>query len=79
MDIDCQFCKQKGCSVCKQRGWVEMLGAGMIHPNMLQKVGLDPQKYSGFAWGMGLDRITMSKYGINDIRALFNGDLIYNL
>ena len=79
VDIDCQFCKGKGCPVCKNRGWIEMLGAGMIHPNMLKKVGLDPQKYSGFAWGMGLDRITMSRYQINDIRALYNGDLTYKL
>ena len=79
VDIDCQFCKGKGCAVCKNRGWIEMLGAGMIHPNMLKKVGLDPQKYSGFAWGMGLDRITMTRYQINDIRALYNGDLIYNI
>jgi phenylalanyl-tRNA synthetase alpha chain len=79
VDIDCQFCQQKGCSVCKQRGWIEMLGAGMIHPNMLRAVNIDPDKYSGFAWGMGLDRIAMAKYGINDIRALYNGSLTYNL
>lgn len=79
VDIDCPFCAQKGCSVCKQRGWVEMLGAGMIHPNMLTKVGVDPKKYSGFAWGMGLSRIVMDRYGIADTRALFNGDLIYKI
>lgn len=79
VDIDCQFCQQKGCSVCKNRGWVEMLGAGMIHPNMLRVVGIDPAKYSGFAWGMGLDRITMSRYKLNDIRALFNGNLVYKI
>ncbi len=79
MDIDCEFCKGRGCPVCKNRGWIEMLGAGMIHPNMLKKVELDPQKYSGFAWGMGLDRLAMARYKINDIRALYNGDLIYNL
>lgn len=79
VDIDCPFCGQKGCSVCKNRGWIEMLGAGMIHPNMLIKVGLDPNKYSGFAWGMGLSRITMDRYSITDTRALFNGDLMYNL
>lgn len=79
VDIDCSFCAQKGCSVCKQRGWVEMLGAGMIHPNMLEKVGVDPSKYSGFAWGMGLSRIVMDRYGINDTRALFNGDLVYKI
>jgi phenylalanyl-tRNA synthetase alpha chain len=77
VDIDCPFCNQKGCTVCKYRGWIEILGSGMIHPNMFRRVGLDPQKYSGFAWGMGLDRVTMSRHGIADIRALFNGDLIY--
>lgn len=78
VDIDCPFCEGKGCTVCKQRGWIELLGAGMVHPNMLRKVGLDPQKYSGFAWGMGLDRVAMTRYHINDIRALYNGDLVYN-
>ncbi len=79
VDIDCPFCNQKGCSVCKQRGWIEMLGAGMIHPAIFKRVGLDPQKYSGFAWGMGLDRITMARYNIGDIRSLFNGDLVYKV
>lgn len=79
VDIDCQFCNQRGCSVCKNRGWVEMLGGGMVHPNMFKVVGLDPFKYSGFAWGMGLDRITMARYKINDIRALFNGNLVYKI
>lgn len=79
VDIDCPFCKQKGCSVCKNRGWIEMLGAGMIHPNMFIKVGLDPKKISGFAWGMGLDRIVMARYGINDVRSLTNDDIIYKI
>ena len=79
VDIDCQFCNQKGCSVCKNRGWVEMLGAGMIHPNMFRMAGLDPAKYTGFAWGMGLDRITMARYKLNEIRALFNGNLTYKI
>lgn len=79
VDIDCQFCNQRGCSVCKNRGWVEMLGGGMIHPNMFRVVGLDPSIYSGFAWGMGLDRITMARYKLNDIRALFNGNLVYKI
>ena len=79
VDIDCPFCKQKGCSVCKNRGWIEILGGGMIHPNLFKRVGLDPQKYSGFAWGMGLDRIAMTRYGITDIRSLYNGDLIYKI
>lgn len=79
VDIDCPFCYQKGCSVCKMRGWIEMLGAGMVHPNMFNQIGLDPNKYSGFAWGMGLDRITMARYGISDIRSLYNGDLVYKI
>ncbi len=79
VDIDCPFCNQKGCSVCKQRGWIELMGAGMVHPNMLKRVGLDTEKYSGFAWGMGLDRVAMTRYGIKDIRALYNGDLVYNI
>lgn len=77
VDISCAFCDKKGCSVCKYRGWIEMLGAGMVHPNMLRRVHLDPAKYSGFAWGMGLDRIVMQRYGIRDIRSLYNGDIGY--
>lgn len=77
VDISCPFCYMRGCTVCKRRGWIEMLGAGMIHPNMFRRVGLDPQKYSGFAWGMGLDRIVMTRYGITDIRSLYNGDIGY--
>ena len=77
MDISCPFCNFKGCMVCKYRGWIEILGAGMIHPSMLEMVKLDPLKFTGFAWGMGLDRIAMTRYGINDIRALFNGNLAY--
>lgn len=79
VDIDCPFCNQKGCSVCKMRGWIEILGAGMVHPNILKRVNLDPAKYSGFAWGMGLDRIAMDRYHISDIRALYNGDLVYKI
>ena len=79
VDIDCPFCNQKGCPVCKMRGWIEILGAGMVHPTILKRVNLDPQKYSGFAWGMGLDRIAMDRFHINDIRALYNGDLIYKI
>lgn len=77
LDIDCQFCKQKGCSVCKGRGWIEMLGAGMIHPNILKNFGYDTKKISGFAFGMGLDRIVMDRFKINDIRSLYNGDIKY--
>jgi len=77
LDIDCQFCKKKGCSVCKGRGWIEILGAGMIHPNILREMGYDPRKISGFAFGMGLDRIVMDRFQIDDIRSLYNGDIAY--
>lgn len=77
VDISCAFCDKKGCTVCKHRGWIEMLGAGMVHPNMLRRVNLDPAVYSGFAWGMGLDRIVMQRFGIADIRSLYNGDISY--
>jgi phenylalanyl-tRNA synthetase alpha chain len=77
LDLDCLFCNGKGCSVCKGRGWIEMLGSGMIHPNMLKGFGYDPKKISGFAFGMGLDRIVMDKFKINDIRSLYNGDIKY--
>jgi len=75
LDMSCLFCKGKGCSVCKKTGWLEIGGAGMIHPNVLKNGGFNPLKYQGFAFGMGLDRITMLKCGINDIRWLQSGDL----
>jgi len=77
LDLDCQFCKQKGCSVCKGRGWLEMLGAGMIHPQILKNFGYKPSEISGFAFGMGLDRIVMDRFKIKDIRSLYNGDIKY--
>ncbi len=77
LDIDCKFCDQKGCSVCKGRGWIEMLGAGMIHPKILKNFGYDTKKISGFAFGMGLDRIVMDRFKINDIRSLYNRDIKY--
>jgi phenylalanyl-tRNA synthetase alpha chain len=77
LDLDCQFCHKKGCRVCKGRGWIEMLGAGMIHPNILEKMGYQPSKISGFAFGMGLDRIVMDRYGIDNIRSLYNEDIKY--
>jgi phenylalanyl-tRNA synthetase alpha chain len=76
LDMQCVFCKGAGCSVCKRRGWVEISGGGMIHANMLRINNIDPQKYSGFAWGMGFDRIVMQKLGIDDIRKLYDGTLI---
>ena len=77
LDLDCAFCNQKGCTVCKGRGWLEMLGAGMIHPNILKNFKIDSKKISGFAFGMGLDRIVMDRFKITDIRSLYNGDIKY--
>lgn len=77
LDLDCQFCNQKGCPVCKGRGWLEMLGAGMIHPQILRNFGYNPKEMSGFAFGMGLDRIVMDRFKIADIRSLYNGDIKY--
>ncbi|MFH2019709.1 MAG: phenylalanine--tRNA ligase subunit alpha [bacterium] len=77
IDMQCKFCRGKGCDVCKQRGWIESLGSGMIHYNTLKVSGIDPSVYSGFAFGMGLDRLVMSKFGISDIRKLYGGELVY--
>lgn len=77
LDVDCKFCNKKGCTVCKYRGWIEMLGCGMIHPNIIRGFGYDPKKISGFAFGMGLDRIVMDRFKISDIRSLYNGDISY--
>ena len=75
LDIKCLICGGKGCSVCKKVGWVELLPCGMVHPNVLKAGGIDPNKYNGFAFGLGLDRLVMMKYGINDIRHIHGGDL----
>jgi phenylalanyl-tRNA synthetase alpha chain len=75
VDIGCIFCSGKGCRVCKQTGWLEILGAGMIHPRVFEYVGYDPEMYTGFAFGMGVERITMLKFGIDDIRLFFDNDL----
>lgn len=75
VDISCIICKGKGCSVCGRKGWLEILGAGMIHPNVFKNVGYGSKKYTGFAFGMGVDRIAMLKYGINDIRLFYENDL----
>lgn len=73
--VTCSVCKGKGCSFCKHSGWVEILGAGMIHPNVLKMVGINHQKYSGFAWGMGLSRMVTLRYHMDDLRLLTNPDL----
>jgi len=75
IDISCIICKGKGCSVCGKKGWLEILGSGMIHPNVFKNVGYDPEIYTGFAFGMGVERIAMLKYGINDIRLFYENDL----
>lgn len=75
MDVSCFICDSKGCNVCKHTGWVEILGCGMVHPNVLRNCGIDPEKYSGFAWGMGVERTTMMQYGITDIRVLSENDV----
>ena len=75
LDMKCLICGGKGCSVCKQTGWVEVLPCGMIHPNVLKAGKIDPDEYNGFAFGLGLDRLVMMKYGIEDIRHLHSGDL----
>ncbi len=75
MDVSCIICGGKGCRVCKYTGWLELLGAGMVDPNVLRNVNYDPEVYSGFAWGLGIERTTMMRYGINDIRYLYDCDL----
>ena len=77
MDILCTFCGGDGCRICKGRGWLEILGSGMIHRNLLEKCGIDYREWSGFAFGMGLDRIIMTKFGISDIRDLHGGNLVF--
>lgn len=77
MDILCTFCRGEGCRICKGRGWIEILGSGLIHRQLLEKCGLDYRVWSGFAFGMGLDRIIMTKFGIEDIRSLHDGSLVF--
>ncbi len=74
VDVTCSECGGKGCRVCKGSGWIEILGAGMVHPNVLKNCGIDPEVYSGFAFGIGLDRLTTTRYKISDIRLLFEND-----
>ncbi|MNS16742.1 Phenylalanine--tRNA ligase alpha subunit [compost metagenome] len=74
MDVDCPFCDQKGCGTCSYSGWIELGGAGMVHPNVLKAVNYDPEKVTGLAFGMGIDRVALIRYGINDIRLLWEND-----
>ncbi len=73
--IDCMFCRGEGCRVCGGSGWIEILGAGMVHPQVLRNVGYDPERYTGWAFGMGVERLVMLKYGVPDIRLFYQGDL----
>ncbi len=75
MDVTCFMCGGEGCRVCSNTGWIEILGCGMVHPNVLKDCNIDPEEYSGFAFGMGLDRIAMIKYGISDLRLMFENDI----
>ena len=75
LDIHCLICDGRGCSVCRQSGWVELLPCGLVHPNVLRMGGIDPAQWSGFAFGLGLNRLVMMKYGINDIRHFLSGDI----
>lgn len=75
VDVSCFVCEGKGCSLCKQTGWIEILGAGMVHPNVLEMAGFDSKKYQGFAFGAGIERIAMLKYGITDIRHFYSNDI----
>jgi phenylalanyl-tRNA synthetase alpha chain len=75
VDIECVVCSGKGCPTCLRSGWIEMMGAGMVHPSVFKNVGLNPKEWQGFAFGMGMDRFAMMKYKINDIRLFYSGDL----
>jgi phenylalanyl-tRNA synthetase alpha chain len=75
VDIECVFCHGKGCRVCKQTGWLEILGCGMVHPNVLAAAGIDSEHWQGYAFGMGIERLTMLRYGVDDLRLFFENDL----
>ncbi|MGH7752645.1 MAG: phenylalanine--tRNA ligase subunit alpha, partial [Gemmatimonadales bacterium] len=75
MDVQCQICRGSGCATCKQTGWMEILGSGMVHPAVLEQCGVDAERYTGFAWGMGAHRIAMARHRIPDIRLFFEGDV----
>jgi phenylalanyl-tRNA synthetase alpha chain len=75
MDVECQLCRGAGCAACKHTGWMEIMGCGMVHPNVLANCDVDPERYTGFAFGMGPHRIAMQRYGLRDIRLLYEGDV----
>jgi phenylalanyl-tRNA synthetase alpha chain len=75
VDIGCVFCQGAGCPMCKRSGWLEILGSGMVHPAVFEAVGYDPERYTGFAWGMGIERVALLKYRVDDIRLFYENDL----
>jgi len=75
VDMSCVFCDGKGCRTCKHTGWLEIAGCGMVHPNVLRASGIDAERYTGYAWGMGIDRLAMLRYGVSDLRLFFENDL----
>lgn len=75
MDISCVICNGAGCRVCSHTGWLEVLGCGMVHPNVLKYVNIDSEKYTAFAFGVGVERLTMLRYGVSDLRLFFENDL----
>ncbi|MEI7696354.1 MAG: hypothetical protein WCI64_12025, partial [Chlorobium sp.] len=75
VDVTCYLCGGKGCKVCKKSGWLEIMGCGMVHPNVMRNCGIDPEEWSGYAFGMGVDRTVLLRYKIDDIRLLFENDL----
>ncbi|MDR1324325.1 MAG: phenylalanine--tRNA ligase subunit alpha, partial [Candidatus Margulisbacteria bacterium] len=75
VDVECFVCGGKGCALCKNTGWIEILGSGSVDPNVFRAVNIDPEKYTGFAFGLGIERIAMLKYGIKDIRLFYVSDL----
>ena len=77
VDISCVFCQGRGCRVCKQTGWLEVLGSGMVHPEVYRHVGIDSEKYTGYAFGLGVERLTMLRYGVDDLRLFFENDLSF--
>ena len=75
LDIGCFICRGNGCAVCKQSGWLEILGSGMVHPALFEAVGYDPERYTGWAFGIGIERVAMLKYRVDDIRMFYENDL----
>jgi len=77
VDIGCIFCKGTGCRVCQRTGWIEILGCGMVHPEVFRQVDIDNEAYTGYAFGLGIERVTMLRYGVDDLRLFFNNELTF--